>query len=213
VTDALFISFEGPDGSGKSTQAEMLSRALRERGLPVVHTREPGGTPLGELVRHIFLTPGGVPMTPLAMAMLLSAQRTQHVNDVIRPALEAAKIVVTDRFADSTRAYQGYGMGLGLEAIETLTALATDGMNPDITVYIDVEPEVGLARVASRGGANRLDQENLEFHRRARNGYLALMRTQPQRWLYIDGTPSPDEVHAAVLRSIESRIGPKEGTS
>jgi dTMP kinase len=210
VSTGLFISFEGPDGSGKSTQADMLALTLRKQGMRVVETREPGGTPVGEQVRHVLLAPGGAPMTPLVMALLLSASRAQLVQDVIRPALDTGETVICDRYADSTLAYQGYGMGLDLDAVATLTKIATQGLRPALTVYVDVTPEVGLARIAARGGVDRLDGETLEFHRRVRNGYLALMDQDRDRWIRIDGTQSPDRVHAEVVRAVHSRLLPQE---
>jgi dTMP kinase len=210
VSTGLFISFEGPDGSGKTTQADVLALFLRKRGVPIVETREPGGTPVGEQVRHVLLAPGGAPMTPLVMALLLSAARAQHVHDVIRPALDSGQTVICDRYADSTLAYQGYGMGLELEQVRTLTSIATAGLQPDLTVYVDVTPEVGLARMAARGGRDRLDSETLEFHQRVRNGYRALMDQDPDRWIRIDGAQSPDQVHAEVVRAVQSRLRPME---
>jgi dTMP kinase len=213
VNKPIFLSFEGPDGSGKSTQASMLAQALRDRGVPVTLTREPGGTDLGEQVRSIILTPGGAPMTPLVMALLLSAARAQHVTDVIIPALEIGNTVITDRFADSTVAYQGYGMGLDIDTVTMLASLATAGRVPDVTVYIDVPPEVGLGRAAVRGVLNRLDRENLQFHERVRNGYHMLANQQPDRWISVDGTASPDDVHAQIIKALDARIAPKEGVA
>jgi dTMP kinase len=205
VTRSLFISFEGPDGSGKSTQAAMLARALRARGMDVIETREPGGTAVGEQIRHILLDPTGVPMSALCMALLLSAARAQHMEGIVQPALGAGHTVITDRFADSTVAYQGYGMGLDLDTILKLTAIATGGRMPDLTVYVDIEPRVGLERATLRGGANRLDNADLEFHERVRDGYLSMAKADPGRWVPVDGSGSPQEVHAAVLAALRDR--------
>jgi dTMP kinase len=206
VTRPLFISFEGPDGSGKSTQAAMLARALRARGIDVIETREPGGTAVGEQIRQILLDPTGVAMSSLCMALLLSAARSQHMADVVQPAIEAGQTVITDRFSDSTVAYQGYGMGLDLDTILTLTAIATGGRMPDLTVYVDIEPRIGLERATLRGGTNRLDNADLEFHERVRKGYLAMAKAQPARWIPVDGSGSPQEVHAAVLAALRDRM-------
>lgn len=198
----LFLTFEGPDGSGKSTQAHLLATALRARGLDVLETREPGGTAVGEAVRHVLLDLDGPAMSPLTMALLLSAARAQHVSDVIRPALDAGRIVIADRYADSTVAYQSYGFGLPLDVVLELTRIATGGLQPDHTVYVDVPVELGLERTLARGGANRLDAPDLEFHRRVREGYLRSMAREPERWIPVDGAGTADEVHAAVLASL-----------
>jgi dTMP kinase len=200
---ALFISLEGPDGSGKSTQAAMLARVLRERDLEVVETREPGGTPAGEQIRQILLDPQGPPLSPLVMAFLLSASRAQLVEEVIGPALREGRTVISDRFADSTMAYQGHGLGLDLEVVRQLSRAATGGRFPDVTIYVDVEPAVGLDRVNTRGLPNRLDRENLDFHRRVRTGYLQLMSEEPARWLQVDGSGDPEEVHRQVIRALD----------
>lgn len=206
MTRSFFISFEGPDGSGKSTQAAMLARALRTRGIDVTETREPGGTAVGEQIRQILLDPTGVAMSPLCMALLLSAARAQHMDDVVQPALATGYIVITDRFADSTVAYQGYGMGLNLDTIRKLTDIATGGRMPDLTVYVDIEPRIGLERAAMRGGTNRLDNADVEFHERVRRGYLSMVESDPERWVSVDGSGSPQEVHAAVLAALRDRM-------
>jgi dTMP kinase len=199
----LFISFEGPDGSGKSTQARLLVEVLRARGQPVTETREPGGTPLGERIRHLLLDPESPAGTPLAAAFLLSAARTQLVTDVIRPALQRGEIVIADRFADSTLAYQASGHGLDPCIARDLARMATGGLTPDLTVYVDVEAEVGLARVAARGARNRLDAETLAFHQRVQSGYLQLIAEEPQRWIVVDGAFPVDSVHRTILAALE----------
>jgi dTMP kinase len=199
----LFISFEGPDGSGKSTQARLLAETLRERGFRVTETREPGGTPLGERIRELVLNPSSPRATPLAMALLLSAARAQLVSDVIAPALKSGNIVIADRFADSTLAYQSFGLGLDAQVTQELARIATAGLRPDAVVYVDVPPEVGLGRIAGRGERNRLDAEAKGFHEQVRRGYHELARADPGRWLRIDGAASPEDVHRAVVEAIE----------
>ena len=202
----LFLTFEGPDGSGKSTQVRLLAQALRARGMPVVETREPGGTPLGERVRTVALDPGSPSATPLALSFLMSAARAQLVDEVISPALAEGKVVITDRYSDSTAAYQSYGLGVDLADVSELTRIATRGVQPDVVVYVDIPVEVGLQRVADRGARNRLDKEALEFHRRVREGYLALANRDPRRWIVVDGADAETVVHQSVLRSLEPFI-------
>ncbi|HEX8919593.1 MAG TPA: dTMP kinase [Chloroflexota bacterium] len=199
----LFISFEGPDGSGKSTQAHLLARVLQSRGLRVVETREPGGTPLGERVRDVALNPHSPPATPLALAFLMSAARAQLVAEVIAPALADGQVVISDRYADSTAAYQGFGLGVDLLDIRELTRIATGGISPDVIVYVDIPVELGLERVAARGFANRLDEQTLAFHRRVRDGYQTLARQEPRRWLVVDGAANELTVHQRVMHSLE----------
>lgn len=198
----LFISFEGPDGSGKSTQARRLATALRERGFPVTETREPGGTPLGDRVRELVLDPQSPHHTPLTMTLLLSASRSQLVSEVIAPALHAGHIVIVDRFADSTMAYQSFGLHVPREIVRTLTDIATQGVLPDVRVYIDVPAEIGLERVTARGARNRLDARELAFHRRVRAGYLQMIHEDPESWIHVDGTGSPEAVQSAILGAL-----------
>ena len=198
----FFLTFEGPDGSGKSTQANMLAVALRDRGLDVVETREPGGTGVGEAVRHVLLDVDGPPMNPLTMALLLSASRAQLVSDVIRPALEQGSMVVADRYADSTVAYQSYGFGLDLGVVRDLARIATGGLAPAASVFVDVPVAVGLERMGRRGARNRLDMPSLEFHERVRNGYLQEIAQEPSRWIVVDGNQDPQSVHAAVMQRL-----------
>jgi dTMP kinase len=204
----LFVTFEGPDGSGKSTQARMLAAALRGRDYRVTETREPGGTPMGERVRELILGPASPDGSPLTIAFLLSAARAQLVVDVIEPALRAQHIVVCDRFADSMVAYQGYGLGLDLDTVRTLVGIAVQGVYPDISIYVDVEPEVGLARCRTRGEPNRLDRAAVEFHRLVREGYLGEIAREPERWIAVNGDAPPESVHDAILRQLEPFLAP-----
>jgi dTMP kinase len=203
-----FVTLEGGEGSGKSVQALHLKARLEGRGLSVVATREPGGTPVGEGVRGIVLhPPGGAPIDPLAELLLFEAARAQLVATVIRPALQQGAAVVCDRFADSSLAYQGYGRGLDLDLIERLNATATGGLRPDLTLLLDVPVHIGLARRRREGGLNSLDGENVAFHERVRQGYLALARKEPARWRVIDGSRTVDEVADAVWSAVREWLG------
>lgn len=204
----MFITFEGPDGSGKTTQISLLGRYLAKQGYPICLTREPGGTPIGEQIRVVLHDRANREMNPRAELLLYSASRAQLVEEVIRPALEAGQIVLCDRFYDSSLAYQGYGRGLDLEVLRQITAFATGGLRPDLTVYIDVEPEVGLIRRQRDGSAewNRLDALALEFHQRVREGYRCLIAAEPERWISVDGNRPveavQDEIRVIVLKRL-----------
>lgn len=199
---SLFITFEGPDGSGKTTQARLLAEYLRARGYAVVLTREPGGTTIGEQLREVILSTRNRMMRNETEVLLFSAARAQIVAEVIRPALAAGKIVLCDRYADSTLAYQGYGLSLDLDALRAITRFATGGLVPDLTFFVDVPVQVGLAR-RQRGKTNRLDQKDIEYHTRVRNGYWELVRAEPQRFIVIDGTRAVDTVQNEIRMHIE----------
>ncbi len=203
-----FVTLEGGEGSGKSVQALRLKARLEGRGLSVVATREPGGTAVGEGVRGIVLhPPGGAQVEPLAELLLFEAARAQLVATVIRPALQRGSTVLCDRFADSSLAYQGYGRGLDLDLIERLNAIATGGLRPDLTLLLDVPAGVGLARRRQEGGLNSLDSEDLAFHERVRQGYLALARREPARWRIIDASRGVDDVADAVWSAVREWLG------
>ncbi len=203
----MFITLEGPDGSGKTTQSRLLAGWMQEQGYPVLLVREPGGTAIGERVRDILHDPAHVGMTPWAEVFLFCASRAQLVAEVIRPSLAANRIVLCDRYADSTLAYQGYGRGLDLESLRTVLRLATGGLTPDLTFCLDVPPEEGLARRLRGGGEwNRLDQEALEFHRRVRAGYLELAGLEPWRWVVVDATRPVDAVQADLRAVLLERL-------
>ncbi len=204
---------EGPDGAGKSRAAAALVGALRDAGHPVTAVREPGGTPLGEALRDILLRAGVVDRTPVADALLFSAARAELVSEVIRPALASGAIVVSDRYATSTAAYQGYGGGVDLDQLAALERLATGGLRPDLVLLIDVPVEAGLARRAAGGrGETRFEEHfGLAFHARVREGYLALAAADPARWRILDGTRSEADVAGSVVDQVErllSRIKP-----
>lgn len=199
----LFITLEGGEGSGKTTQAAKLCTWLTEEGWKVLHTREPGGTPLAEQLRSILLNRSLESIASETEALLILAARRQHVEHVIRPALKQGMTVVCDRFADSTIAYQGYGRGLDRRMLETMNAWATGKLVPDLTLLFDVPVSVGLAR--RRGHAstqNRLDQEAERFHRKVRRGFQALARQEPRRFLTVDATASQDAVEQTVRQLV-----------
>lgn len=213
---ARFITLEGPDGSGKSSQAARLGAVLRGRGLPVTTVREPGGTPIGEAIRALLLdAEPDVEQGPLVDALLFVAARAQLVEEVIRPALAEGSIVICDRYADSTLAYQGYGSGLDLGWLESLSARATGGLVPGLTLLLDVPVETGLDRRAGGPAAERTRFEgagrhDLDFHRRVREGYLALAAAEPQRWRIIDAARDPDLVAADVLAAVDGTVAADE---
>lgn len=201
----MFITFEGPDGSGKTTQARMLVEYLQARGLPVIYTREPGGTEISEQIREVILSTRNLAMQNETEVLLFSAARAQIVAELIRPALAAGKIVVCDRYADSTLAYQGYGLGLDLEALRAITKFATRGLVPDLTFYIDVPVQVGLER-RHQGETNRLDQKDVEYHARVRHGYLELAKAEPARFVVIDGRESIGEVQDKIRARMSEEL-------
>jgi dTMP kinase len=203
---STFITVEGPDGSGKSTQAKLLADHLREQGLDVLFTREPGGTEIGDQIRRVIMSMENKRMSPEAEFLLFSASRAQLVQEVIRPKLEAGGVVVCDRFYDSSLAYQGYGHQLDLDQVRAVTALATGGLVPDVTVLLDLPSEVGLSRRREAGRWNRLDDYDLAFHERARAGYLRLAQAEPERWVVIDAVGSPDEIHGRLLQAVRPRL-------
>jgi dTMP kinase len=199
-----FITLEGPEGAGKTVLARRLAEALEQRGHMVRLTREPGGTPLGERVRGLLLerSSGDLAIDARADALLFNAARAQLVAEVIRPALEAGEVVLCARFADSTLAYQGYGAGLPIDQLRAIAAVATGGLTPDLTVLLDVDPEVGLRRKAP-GARNRFEASfDLDFHRRVRAGFLELAAQEPERWRVIDSSRHVDRVFDELLRMV-----------
>ena len=199
---AVFITFEGGEGSGKSTQSELLARALTASGRRVLRLREPGGTELGESLRELLLH-RRAGMSPEAELLLFLAARAELVRAVIRPALDDGVIVICDRFADSTFAYQGYGRGLDLDRLRALNDWATGGLVPDLTVLLDLPTDEGLQRKHTE--TDVFQREDIEFHQRVREGYLALAKAESQRWLVMDGTADITEI-AALIKSTVDRI-------
>lgn len=203
----MFITLEGPDGSGKTTQVGLLYDALVDAGYDPLLTREPGGTAIGDQIRAVLHSVENREMVPAAEILLYSASRAQLVAQAVRPALAAGRIVLCDRFADSTMAYQGYGRALDLEVLRTITTFATSGLRPDLTLLLDLRVEAGLSRRKDGGDEwNRMDQEGLEFHRRAREGYLALAAADPERWVRIDASRPVREVAEAVWTAVKMAL-------
>ena len=200
----LFISFEGPDGSGKSTQINKLSEFFKSKGYEVVLTREPGGTPISEKIRTIILDKENKEMVPMTEALLYAASRAQHVSQVIKPALAAGKVVICDRFVDSSMAYQGYGRGLG-DSVWEINKYAVDGTMPDITFLFKLDPSIGLARTQRRENQDRLEQEKIDFHDRLFEGYLELEKKH-DRIVGIDASKSIDEITREIISYAEKLI-------
>ncbi len=199
----LFITFEGVEGCGKTTQLARLRAYLEERAFPLTVTREPGGTPIAEAIRSLLLDPANTAMSAMAELLLYEAARAQHVAEVIAPALDKGQVVLCDRFADSTTAYQGAARGLPDTEVERLHALATAGVWPRLTILLDLDPEAGLRRARQRGRADRLEQESLAFHQRVRQGFMRLAEQDPERIRVLDGTGSVDEIAAAVRALVD----------
>ena len=203
----MFITLEGPDGSGKSSQIGPLVEHLRQQGHPVIATREPGGTPIGDEIRRTVLGLRHAGMAQRTEVLLFLAARAQHVDELIIPHLAQGDVVVSDRYADSTLAYQGYGLGTDLETLRMLLDFATGGVQPDLTLLLDLEVDEGLRRRRTSGGEwNRLDAQTLDYHTRVRNGYLELVQQEPQRWVIIDANRPPEEVQASLQAVVLERL-------
>jgi len=212
---SCFITFEGPDGSGKTTQLQILHRYLLRVGYPVLLVREPGGTDIGDQIRTVLHDTRNVSMLPNAEVLLYSASRAQLVGQIIRPALEGGSVVLCDRYAEATMAYQGYGHGLDLALLRAITAFATGGLRPDLIVYLDVEIEEGLRRKkssfqAGQGEWNRMDQKELDFHRRARAGYLQMAAAEPERWFVLDATRPITSLQQSIRRRVRRLLADKQ---
>ncbi|MCG6924627.1 MAG: dTMP kinase [Acidobacteria bacterium] len=197
-----FITFEGIEGSGKSTQLGLTAERLGDRA---VVTKEPGGTAIGRALREVLLDPARRELTPMAELLLYFADRAQNVAEVVRPGLSQGRVVLCDRYVESSLVYQGCGRGLSREAILSLAELATGGLRPDLIVLLDLPVEEGLARVGRRGSQDRLESERTAFHQRVREGYLDLMAAEPERWCRLDATAEPGTVFARLWETLQAR--------
>ncbi len=201
-----FITIEGTDGSGKSTQIELLMDYLRKKGADVIFTREPGGTQISEKIREIILDVDNSEMTGITEALLYAAARSQHVEEKIIPALEAGKIIICDRFVDSSIAYQGAARGLGAEKIMGINEAALHGIIPDMTLFFDLSPEKGILRKKNERALDRLEKEKMDFHEKVYEGYKNLCKKYPERIKPIDADRSIDEVHSEVIEVIDGLL-------
>jgi dTMP kinase len=207
-TMGLFITLEGPDGSGKTTTMRLLEEKMKQSGIDFIKTREPGGSPISEKVREIVLGIGNEEMDPRTEALLIAGARRQHVVEKIRPALQAGKTVLCDRFIDSSLAYQGAGRGIGIEEVLNINLFAVGETLPDMTFYLDVDAATGLERIAASRGReiNRLDKEDISFHDKVQKGYEEIMAMFPSRFKRIDANRTPDEITDEILKLILERL-------
>lgn len=206
----LFITFEGPDGSGKTTVTGRICDLLSEKGFDVVHTREPGGIAIAEEIRNIILDPKNTTMDPKTEALLYAASRRQHLVEKVLPAMAQGKIVICERFIDSSLAYQGFGRQLGFEEVLGINLFATDNVYPDLTIYLDIDEAVGLSRLKDRDFKDRLDQESIEFHHRVSEGYRAVLERFKERIHVIDASRSLDEVVDACLNEVLELVSQRQ---
>ncbi len=202
----MFITLEGTEGCGKTSQVAPLAEYLRLQGWDVLTTREPGGTPIGEQIRDVLHSLDNTEMHARTEILLFQAARAQHVEQVIRPHLARRGVVICDRYADSTVAYQGYGREQPLEPLQALVDYATGGLKPDLTLLLDLDVEIGLRRRAKGGEWNRLDALEVAFYQRVRQGYYELVRAEPERWVVIDACVSPLEVQEAMRAAVKGRL-------
>ena len=202
----LFITFEGCEGSGKTTVSKYLYNRLKEEGYDVIYSREPGGVDIAEQIRSVILNVRNTAMDPRTEAVLYAASRRQHLAEIVLPALKAGKIVLCDRFVDSSLVYQGYARGIGIDKVWELNQFAIDDCMPDLTLYYDVDVETGLSRVRSRGEMNRLDSENVEFHKSVRKAYQMIAEKYPERIVTIDSNRPLREVEEESYTLLKNRI-------
>ncbi|KJU90230.1 dTMP kinase [Streptococcus sp. BJSWXB6CM1] len=209
MSKGFLVSLEGPEGAGKTSVLEALIPVLEDRGVEVLTTREPGGVLIGEKIREVILDPSHTEMDPKTELLLYIASRRQHLVEKVLPALAAGKLVIMDRFIDSSVAYQGFGRGLDIDAIDWLNQFATDGLKPDLTLYFDIEVEEGLARIAANSNreVNRLDMEGLDLHRKVRQGYLSLIEREGNRIEKIDASLPLDQVIENTQQLLFDRMG------
>ena len=204
----MFITLEGPEGSGKTTAVEETVEILKSKGYQIVRTREPGGTPISEEIRNIILDKKNTDMDPRTEALLYAASRRQHLVQKVWPAIKEGKIVICDRFLDSSLAYQGGARELGIDEVLNINLFATENTWPDLTLLFDIDPEIGLKRIANNTNreVNRLDLEKLEFHKKVRNTFLELAKRYPDRYVIIDASKSKEEVKQLTLNAIMERL-------
>ena len=202
-----FVTLEGPEGAGKTTQLKQLSKQLDVLGIDHIVTRDPGGTPLGRQIRRILLNPEN-PVNPMSELLLYQADRAQHVGEVIMPALKEGKLVLCDRYTDSTMAYQGYARGIDFEIIEDLNQVATGGLRPELTILFDLESSEGLSRLHP-GGHDRLEREAIVFHHKVRDGYHQLVKKEPQRWKTIDASKPMTTVQTELRKVLSEQLSGK----
>ena len=207
---ALFITFEGGEGSGKSVQAKELYRRLSQLAIPALLTHEPGGTPFGKKIGRWLKWAQDTDISPLTELMLFNASRAQLVTEVIQPALERGKVVISDRYADSTTAYQGYGRGLDLEIVKATNNAATQGLKPALTILLDIPAEEGLARKRVKR-QDRFEREGLAFHHRVREGYLKLAGDEPERWLVVDASQSKEKIAQIIWQRVSQLLSSRGG--
>ena len=207
---SLFITFEGGEGSGKSLQARALYRRLSQLAIPTLLTHEPGGTPLGRKLGRWLKWTGDEDISPLTELLLFNASRTQLVTELIQPSLKSGKIVICDRYADSTTAYQGYGRGLDSEMVAAINNAATRGLKPNLTVLLDIPAEAGLARKSTKK-QDRFEQEEVAFHQRVRQGYLKLAASDPERWLVIDASKNKEEIAQIIWQRVRQLLPSRGG--
>ena len=209
MSKGFLVSLEGPEGAGKTSVLEALIPILEDRGIEVLSTREPGGVLIGEKIREVILDPSHTEMDPKTELLLYIASRRQHLVEKVLPALAAGKLVIMDRFIDSSVAYQGFGRGLDIDAIDWLNEFATDGLKPDLTLYFDIEVEEGMARIAANSDReiNRLDMEGLDLHRKVRQGYLSLLEKEANRIVKIDASLPLDQVIENTQELLFDRMG------
>lgn len=211
----IFITFEGIEGCGKSTQARLLFEAMKQRGVDTLLTREPGGTRIGKKIREILMSTSNADLCAAAELLLLEADRAQHVREVVGPAIKKGTMVICDRFSDATLAYQGHGRGVDLAFIEKLNSYASNLITPDKTFLLDCPVELGLSRAVERNmkakmqDEGRFEAETLEFHKRVRNGYLSLANREPERFVVLDGTRGQEDLAREILGIVEVLLGEK----
>ena len=202
---ALFITFEGGEGSGKSIQAKLLYRRLHKLAVPVLLTHEPGVTSLGKRIEYLLKWIRNVDISPIAELLMFNVSRAQLVKEVITDALQNGRTVICDRFYDSTTAYQGYGRGIDLETVKTVNSIATGGLAPDLTIFLDIPPEEGFSRKVN-DRPDRFETESMDFHKRVREGYLEMARAEPKRWLIIDGSQSQEVISGIIWKHVSKMI-------